>query len=80
MQTTTANEKSFDMFSDKYREAILENLQQINTLIAETAEVLNSQRIISELQQFVEDEEREFDEYMLRMHEYYDNRSFSFRG
>lgn len=80
MQTTTANEKSFDMFSDKYREAILENLQQINTLIAETTEVLNSQRIISELQQFVEDEEREFDEYMLRMHEYYDNRSFSFRG
>ena len=80
MRTTTANEKSFDMFSDKYREAILENLQQINTLIAETAEVLNSQRIISELQQFVEDEEREFDEYMLRMHEYYDNRSFSFRG
>lgn len=80
MQTTTANEKSFDMFSDKDREAILENLQQINTLIAEAAEVLNSQRIILELQQFVEDEEREFDEYMLRMHEYYDNRSFSFRG
>ena len=80
MRTTTANEKSFDMFSDKYREDILENLQQINILIAEISEGLNRQRILAELQQFVDDEERDFNEFMLRMHEYYDNRSFSFRG
>lgn len=64
------------MFSVTHQEATVENMQQINILIAETAETLKQQQTVAELQQFVEDEEREFDEYMLRMYEYYSQKSY----
>lgn len=70
------SEKSLITSSGKLQEVTVENLDRINTLIAETAEVLKEQQILAELSQFVEDEEREFDEYMLRMYEYYSQKSY----
>lgn len=76
MQATMESEKSLITSSGKLQEVTVENLDRINTLIAETAEVLKEQQILAELSQFVEDEEREFDEYMLRMYEYYSQKSY----
>ena len=76
MPATKESKKSFDMFSVTHQEATVENMQQINILIAETAETLKQQQTVAELQQFVEDEEREFDEYMLRMYEYYSQKPY----
>jgi hypothetical protein len=70
------SEKSLNMFSGTLQAVIVENLKQINTLIAETAEILKQNQTLAELQQFVEDEDREFDEYMLRMYEYYSQKSY----
>lgn len=71
-----ANEQSSDMFSDKYQEVILENLHQINTLIAEVSETLKFSQALEQLEQFVDDEEREFNEYMIRMYEYYSQETY----
>jgi hypothetical protein len=76
MQATMESEKSLNMFSGTLQAVIVENLKQINTLIAETAEILKQNQTLAELQQFVEDEDREFDEYMLRMYEYYSQKSY----